>query len=94
LEEILEAVAEDYMPDVFIADYWLRDRVTGVEAVNTIRQKSRVPPPGIILTGDGDPMIELDVKRNGFTLLRKPVDPDVLRSAIDEAITRGSPWMR
>jgi CheY-like chemotaxis protein len=94
MEDILDIIIDAPPIDVIIADYRLRDRATGVEAVVIIRKVSAVPPPGIILTGDPDPGIEADVERHGLTLLRKPVEPEVLRSAIDEAVLGGNPWMR
>lgn len=65
----------DVVPDLVIADYKLRNRMTGVEAIERIRTDIKPSIPCLILTGDANLQ---RLKQSGFTVLCKPVYPGML----------------
>ncbi len=75
-------------PDLIIADYRLQNGNTGGQAIARIRVRLKSVVPAIIVTGDTAPERLRQAKANGHGLLHKPVHPDALRAAIDEALTR------
>jgi len=88
-EEALAKLAWAARPlDVIIADYRLRDGVTGAQAISQIRRSLYRNVPGLILTGDTEPARLIEAKASGFDLLYKPVDPDELLASLRQAITR------
>jgi len=76
-----------HLPDAIIADYRLRDHLTGVEAIDFLRQKLGSKIPGILLTGDTEPGRILEAQSSGYALLHKPIEPDRLIGTILAAIT-------
>lgn len=76
-----------HLPDAIIADYRLRDHMTGVEAIGLLRERLGAKIPGILLTGDTEPARILEAQSSGYALLHKPIEPVRLISTILEAIT-------
>lgn len=75
-----------HLPDAIIADYRLRDHMTGVEAIDLLRQNLGAQIPGILLTGDTEPARILEAQSSGYALLHKPIEPVRLIGAIIEAV--------
>lgn len=74
--------------DLILADYRLRDGMTGVTAVRQLREALGVCVPGIILTGDTAPDRIREVTESGLLLLHKPLEVERLYEAIQRAIGR------
>ncbi|MGD9741262.1 MAG: ATP-binding protein [Dongiaceae bacterium] len=74
--------------DAIVADYRLRDGVTGAQAIARIRQALHRPVPALLLTGDTEPARLIEAKASGFDLMHKPVDPARLLANLRQAIDR------
>ena len=72
-------------PDVIIADYRLRENLTGVDAIRAVQSKWGSDIPALIITGDTGPEQLSDVNKSGFSLLHKPVQPGRLRAFLRQA---------
>lgn len=83
------AAASGAKPALVIADYRLRERKTGTEAIGAIRQAVGTPVPAIVITGDTAPARIREVKASGFDLLHKPVSAEML-SALVARMTQGT----
>ncbi|VAW60910.1 hypothetical protein MNBD_GAMMA10-2512 [hydrothermal vent metagenome] len=70
------------IPDVLLCDYRLRENLTGLDIVETMRHYFKVKIPALIISGDTDKAVEEKVIKQGCEILHKPVQPDVLRVAI------------
>lgn len=80
-EQIIE---KEWVPDLIIADYRLRDEKTGDNAIERIREEVNEDVPAMIITGDTSPARLREAAASGFPLLHKPVIGDVLLDAIVE----------
>ena len=84
--EIVEATK--FIPDLIIADYRLRDKKTGVEAVNKVKSLlNKNDLPAIIISGDTEPARLKEVAQSGYELLHKPVKPAQLRMLIQRKLS-------
>lgn len=81
-EALVQLLAAGQRPDVILADYRLRDGVTGAEAIRRVGSELGAEIPGVILTGDTEPARLVEAKASGYRLLHKPVDPEELRAAL------------
>lgn len=71
---------QNFVPDLIISDYRLRDNKTGVEAVEAVHKAlndSEIPV--VIISGDTEPARLQEVAQSGYILLHKPVKPAQLR---------------
>ena len=73
-------------PEIIIADYRLRDGRNGADAIRVLRQFCGRAVPGVIVTGDTEPKRLAEAKASGFMLLHKPVDPDRLRTIVENLL--------
>ncbi|MBI5165034.1 MAG: PAS domain S-box protein [Magnetospirillum sp.] len=75
-------------PDLIVADYRLRNGDTGGQAIERIERHlgAGIRIPAIILTGDTAPERLRQARLSGHRLLHKPVQPDALRAAVDDAL--------
>lgn len=87
-KEIVSAEARP--PDAILADYRLRGKETGSEAINEIRQAIGIDVPGLIVTGDTEPARLKQAAKSGFKLLAKPVDATELLESLTEAMSNDS----
>jgi len=86
--EAIEKIVElDFIPDLIIADYRLRDHKTGVEAIEAVREEVNVDIPAIIVTGDTEPKRIVEIEKNGFDVLFKPVTPSLLKTSISKVLS-------
>jgi len=74
-------------PSAIIADYRLRDGLTGAGAIGYIREKLGQKVPGLILTGDTEPARLAEASASGFELLHKPIEPHRLQDAIERLLS-------
>jgi len=63
------------VPQLMIADYRLRERETGADAIAAVRRHSGELIPAMILTGDTAPERIREAREAGCPLLHKPVQP-------------------
>lgn len=73
-------------PDTIIADYRLRDGLTGPQAIHDIRDLYGPRIPAIVLTGDTAPERMAEAARSGFTILHKPVSPPELKRLLNQSL--------
>ena len=70
------------IPDVLIADYRLRENITGTQAIRQICDFLKREIPAAILTGDTEPNRIAEAARSGIILLHKPLRVEVLKQTI------------
>lgn len=75
-------------PDLVISDLRLKGAVNGIVAIRQIAKALGADLPGLILTGDTDPMRLREARLSGYTLLHKPVAPLALRAAVARLLGR------
>ena len=81
--EAITLIAEqDFVPDIILSDYRLRDNKTGIDAIEAIREELNSDVPAIIITGDTSPERLKETNASGFYLLHKPVTPDAMRQVL------------
>ena len=74
--------------DLIVADYRLQTEQTGADTIHRMNHELGWSVPGIIITGDTAPERLQEAAASGFNLLHKPVQPDVLKKLIDQALNR------
>ncbi|MBX2838858.1 MAG: PAS domain-containing hybrid sensor histidine kinase/response regulator [Gammaproteobacteria bacterium] len=74
------------VPDVLVVDYQLGDGSTGITAVDQIREQLNCNIPAVLVTGDTSPESVKSALARQLPILHKPVSPDVLLTAVAEAI--------
>ena len=85
----LAALAEaGRRPDIIISDYRLRDRETGIDVINQIRDQYGADVPSVLISGDTAPELLRAAKDRGLQILHKPVRPAKLRALIDHLVNR------
>lgn len=78
----------DRWPDLVVADLRLADGHDGVNAVHRLRDALGIRIPGLIVSGDTSAQADAMARAAGFTLLAKPVVPDVLHALATALIAR------
>ncbi len=82
-DDALEQLADSQLaPDLIIADYRLRDHMTGTQAIKDLCDAVEIQVPALIVTGDTSPARVSELTSSGFDVLHKPVDTDLLNSKI------------
>ncbi len=83
LEQALDELnRHDMVPELILSDLQLRNGKSGIEALDTLRQKYGASIAGIVISGDTNPECLNIVKDSDYTLLHKPVQPLHLRNLI------------
>jgi signal transduction histidine kinase len=77
-----ELVSAQVVPDLLIADFRLRERANGLDAIASLRQQFGTDLPAILVTGSSSPELLDHAKREGVHLLAKPVMPAKLRTLV------------
>ena len=81
INEVLDKLQQHGgVPDAIIADYRLRDKQTGIDAIKTIYAKFGDDIAAIIVTGDIAAERLREVNKAGLQVLHKPVAPARLRA--------------
>ncbi|MBP2313236.1 ATP-binding response regulator [Azospirillum soli] len=75
-------------PDLVISDLRLKGAANGIVAIRQIAKALNADLPGLILTGDTDPMRLREARLSGYPLLHKPVAPLALRAAVARLLGR------
>jgi len=84
----VDFVAGDFKPDLIVADYRLRRKLTGIEVIRQVREAVGKSVPAIIITGETDPDRFREIEGSGIDVLHKPVDEIVFRSTIARVLAR------
>jgi len=74
-------------PDLLICDYRLREGVTGVDAIECIREHVDPELPALLVTGDTDPGLRSELSKQGYYVLSKPIKPAHLKNVMSELLT-------
>nr|WP_282183978.1 hybrid sensor histidine kinase/response regulator [Azospirillum sp. OGB3] len=75
-------------PDLVISDLRLKGAMNGIVAIRQIGKALDATLPGLILTGDTDPMRLREARLSGYPLLHKPVAAMALRGAVARLLGR------
>lgn len=87
--ELLDSLAKCTLPpDIILADYRLRNNMTGIDAIQSLRERSGCAVPAIIITGDTGAERLREVAGQNIALLHKPIDSDKLVFAIEKSLAR------
>lgn len=94
-ESAVEAIAlmhaNNFVPDMVLADYRLRDGTTGSEATQTVSARFKRSTPAAILTGETAPDRLRKVQASGLTLVHKPLSGAKLRALLSSFLLPQSP---
>ncbi|MBT3305422.1 MAG: PAS domain S-box protein [Alphaproteobacteria bacterium] len=80
---------ENRAPDLVIADFQLQQGHKGSQAIRDIRQRWGNSIPGLLLTGDIEPVRLKEAVASGYQVIQKPVQPEKLKTAVAEKIDSG-----
>src|SRR5690606_32926253 len=89
LDEILCCLRQDKRVDAIIADYRLPGRRDGIDAIVALREQLGSSVNAILMTAEVDASSLHARLPHGTSLLPKPFDPEVLRSSLRGAMSRG-----
>jgi CheY-like chemotaxis protein len=73
-------------PDLIICDYRLGDGKFGYEAIDRLRKAYEIP--AMLITGESAPVDPQDGSVGRYQVLFKPLNPKLLKDAIDQAFLR------
>jgi CheY-like chemotaxis protein len=86
IEQALSSI-KNFVPDLVISDYRLREQRTGAEAIAALRAECGEKLPAILITGDTAPERLREALVSGIPLLHKPVSPSQLNQSLVELLT-------
>ena len=72
------------VPDLIISDLRLRDELTGIDAINTLRDEYNRDIPALLITGDTAP--DRIIKAQEYPTLYKPIDTKELKLKLNELL--------
>jgi len=82
-EQVLEFVENnDALPDVIISDYRFDEEITGIDVVAKLRAHYKDNIPALLISGDTDAELLINVKQSGIYMLHKPIDANTLKTAV------------
>ncbi len=76
-------------PDAVIADYRLRDGVTGVSVLRALRDLYDAPIRALLLTGETGILPQAEARSIGCPVLYKPISPALLQAALGDLLKPG-----
>ena len=87
-DDACEAIKQlpTWKPNLLISDYRLRNNVTGIEAIDNVKQSLDYPVEAIIITGDTAPDEIMKIEKSGLIVLHKPIKPAKLRLIISKKV--------
>lgn len=77
-------IAHEWVPELIVADYRLRDDQKGDAAIEMVREEVNEDVPAMIVTGDTSPVRLREAIDSGFVLLHKPVIAMELIKAVNQ----------
>ncbi|NYZ11636.1 hybrid sensor histidine kinase/response regulator [Azospirillum sp. RWY-5-1] len=75
-------------PDLIIADLRLKGAANGIVAIRQISRSLGTDVPGLILTGETDPIRLREARLSGYPILHKPFPPLALRALVARLLGR------
>lgn len=81
--ESLQAIEEDWLPDVILSDYRLDNGRTGLEVLQQCRLRLGNRFIGVIISADRTPDMLTGIESNNFSFIPKPVKPLKLRAILN-----------
>ncbi|MBI2769386.1 MAG: hybrid sensor histidine kinase/response regulator [Burkholderiales bacterium] len=81
--------AEPLVPALLVSDYRLAGDSNGIDAINELRLQYNQDLPGILITGDTDPVRIAQAQASGLPVLHKPVQTERLRQLMFELASAG-----
>lgn len=85
-EQILRQ--EDFLPQLLLCDYRLRDHVTGIQVIKALRTQLGADLPAILISGDTAGERLRDAREADLPLVHKPIDAQLLRTVINEVMAK------
>ena len=76
-------------PDVLLCDFRLRDGVSGLDVIATLRQRFNQAIAVVLITGDTATDAVREIKASGHPLLHKPLRPAKLRTLLAKMLPHG-----
>jgi len=90
-DSAIQQLADHHLvPDLIVADYRLREGMTGVQAIQRVHDHAGRDIPAIVVTGDIAPERLREAQQSGYRLLHKPVSAASLRSLAGYLIEKAS----
>jgi PAS domain S-box-containing protein len=86
-----EALRRALTPELLLVDYRLPQGRNGIDEVMRVRGELGVEIPAIIVTGDTDPGITLEIEARGLQVAHKPVRPARLRALMASLLAKDPP---
>lgn len=83
IDSALQALKGSHAPDVIIADFRLGESISGLDAIKIIREEFNLNIPALLITGDTAPERLQQAATAEITVLHKPVEPTLLKQALD-----------
>lgn len=80
IDEALAQLQDQAPPDLIVADYRLRDGLSGMQAIERLRREAGADVPALVITGDTAPERLREAQASGHTLMHKPIQPAKLRA--------------
>ena len=68
--------------DIYLSDFRLPGRLTGIDFLETLRSRAQGDIPGVLLTGDTSSQFIEQVAASGWLILFKPVHPRDLQAVL------------
>lgn len=87
VETSADGLLQTIMPDVLVCDFELGEGKTGLDVIARLRGDAGKPLPAVIISGNTSPELFKRTKALNLPLLRKPVRPAQLRSAMLSVLT-------
>ncbi len=83
LEKLLQ---QPKIPDLIISDLRLRNELTGIQAIDAIRDEYNIEIPALLVTGDTSSDLISKSHADQYDTLYKPIDPDDLKLKIQSLV--------
>ncbi|RTE66856.1 PAS domain S-box protein [Amphritea opalescens] len=82
-----DIIAQEFVPDIILADYHLDETLTGVMALQTLAPLWDHPIPAVVITADRTDSVKEEINAHHAEILHKPIKPAALRAIISKLIT-------
>ena len=79
---------KNLVPELIIADFRLRNNLSGIDAISQVRDEFNVDISAILVTGDTSPDRLKLAQSAGLPVLHKPVAPMILNETMSEALSK------
>jgi CheY-like chemotaxis protein len=94
-DETLERLGElGRYPDLLIVDFRLQEGLTGVQAIQRLRNELGADIPALLVTGSTSAAHAIEAEQHGYQFLTKPVMPAKLRAIVEQKLRDAQPAAR